>query len=128
MAKQLLYQASSLYDGDEPANLEPGGGRPSDTWQLPVECLDFAPWEPLGEFDLHSGQITVDGQAWFDCGEMPVHFVRKEVWPEYGVVGAPDVWMSIGARYGELRVNMKRFGQLEVRPARHGSVRVAPSQ
>ena len=128
MAKQLLYDESASHDEGEGPWAPLDDARFFDCFQLPVRSKDYAPWEPLGEFDLHSGQITVDGQAWFDCGEMPVGYSKREVWMERGLIAGPHIWQSTGARYGELRVNMKRYGQLEVRPKRHGSVRVAPSQ
>jgi hypothetical protein len=101
----------------------------SSTWELPVERRRFAYLSPYGIHDAESGSFAEpEGQSFYNCGFMPVRRPKRGAWHQRGLVAGNDLWTSLGARYGELRVTMKHYGNLEVRPARHGSVRVAPSQ
>lgn len=113
---------SEQYEGETDAVFSP-------TWELPLRRKRFAYAMPYGITDFESGAFAEpEGQSFFDCGFMPVQRNLRAVQNERGLIAGMDLWVSLGARYGELRANMSRLGQLEVRPARHGSVRVAPSQ
>lgn len=100
-----------------------------DTYELPVKLRKNAKWFPYGITDFDSGSFAEpDGQSFFDCGRMPILRSRDWIRDEHGLHSGHTLWVSIGARYGEMRTIMSRLGNLETRPARHGSVRVAPVQ
>lgn len=99
------------------------------TWQLPEQVRKRAFFMPVADADHATGAFAEpEGQSYFDCGAMPLLRSREWIRRVQGIETGHTLWVSIGARYGDLRMNMARFGNLETRPARHGSVRVAPSQ
>lgn len=100
-----------------------------DTYELPVKLRKNAKWFPYGITDFDSGSFAEpEGQSFYDCGQMPMLRSREWIRRSQGLETGHTLWVSIGARYGDMRVIMSRLGGLEVRPKRSGTVRVAPVQ
>lgn len=101
----------------------------SATWELPVTIRKRAFQYQASELDVNEGAFAeVEGQSFFDCGRMPVTRKRRAVRMSHGLETGHTLWVSIGARYGEMRTIMKHLGNMETRPKRFGDVRVAPVQ